>query len=49
MEPNLNSGYLKLCWERKRKLVTCRVEKGEIVKTPEDHNFLLGSQNWENK
>jgi hypothetical protein len=49
MEPYLSFGYLKMCWERKRTHVACRVEKGKMVKTSEDHNFLLGTQNWENK
>jgi len=30
-------------------LVACRVEKGKMVKTSEDHNFLFGTQNWEDK
>jgi hypothetical protein len=49
MEPDLNSGYLKKCWERKRTLVACRVEKGKMVKIFEDHNFLLKTHNWENE
>jgi hypothetical protein len=28
---------------------TCRVKKGQMVKTSEDHNFILENQNWENK
>ena len=49
MEPDLTYGYLKMCWERKRTLVACKVENGKMVKTSEDHNFLVGIQNWENE
>jgi hypothetical protein len=38
-----------MCWERKRALVAGKVEKGKKVKTSEDHNFMLETQNWENK
>jgi hypothetical protein len=35
----------KIFWERKKTLVTCRVEKEKMVKTSEDHNFPLRTQN----
>jgi hypothetical protein len=34
---------------RKRKPVACRDGKGKMVETLEYHNFLLETQNWENK
>jgi len=49
MEAYFSLGYLKMCWERKRTLVACKDIKGKMVKTFEDHNFLLRKQNWENK
>jgi hypothetical protein len=49
MELDLSSGYLQMCWERKKTYVACMDIKGKMVKTYEDHKFLLGTRNWENK
>jgi hypothetical protein len=49
MELDLSSGYLKMFLDKKRTLIAHRVEKGKMVKTFEDHNFLLETNNWENK
>jgi hypothetical protein len=49
MELYLSSKYLKMCWERKNTPITWNVEKEKMVKTSKEHNFLLGTQNWENE
>jgi len=49
MDPDLSYGYLKMCWERNTTHATYRVEKGKMVKTYEDHNFLLETRSWENE
>jgi hypothetical protein len=49
MELDFIFRYLKMCWQRKSTPIACRVKKGQMVKTSEDHNFILENQNWENK